>query len=125
MFGSKRPDPREVFTTRGEAWTKKFISRPRLEESLVGALRGHKDILLSGESGGGKSWLYKYVFADNKVEFLVANMALVPSEGGLEEALCELLVRENVVRRTGYEEEKNPKYAPQGVGVEFGHKKIY
>jgi DNA replicative helicase MCM subunit Mcm2 (Cdc46/Mcm family) len=39
------------------------------------ALRGNLHIIIHGESGTGKSWLYKKTFRDAGVQFLVANLA--------------------------------------------------
>ena len=47
------------------------VCRPDLEESSQRALRGTQHILIHGESGSGKSWLYKRVFSQTGVRYIV------------------------------------------------------
>ncbi len=87
MFGSK-VTPEEVFTPRSHDLNQKtYAERPTLEARLRRALNGHKYILLYGESGNGKTWLYKRVFQDAKVPFEVINLAKMHNEGSLNAVL--------------------------------------
>ena len=69
MFRKKRPKPDTVFTPRSaEVNEKMYVSRERQEEALKKAVGGSKNIIIHGESGCGKSWLYKKVFSEEKIE---------------------------------------------------------
>lgn len=57
-----RPKVSEVFTPRRASVNPAmYIERPRHERDLKRAIRGSLHAILSGESGSGKSWLYKHV----------------------------------------------------------------
>ena len=75
MF-SNRMKPEHVFTPRlAEVNKEMYVSRPHLEKALKTALRGNLHLLIHGESGTGKSWLYKQTFQNNAINFVVANLA--------------------------------------------------
>ena len=63
-----------------------YVDRPILEERLTQALRGTKYIVIHGESGNGKTWLYKRVFAKEQVYVQVLNLANVIALGGFPAA---------------------------------------
>lgn len=52
-----------------------YVRRDALEQELRQALQGALHILLHGESGCGKSWLYKKVLDEEKIFWLSANLA--------------------------------------------------
>lgn len=55
---SKKPE--EVFTPREpKVNANMYIDRPELETPLTSGLNDTKHLILHGESGSGKSWLYK------------------------------------------------------------------
>lgn len=82
MF-KRRPHPENVFTPRAaEINTRMYIDRPTLETRLSQALRGTKYIVIHGESGNGKTWLYKRVFAKEKIFAQTLNLANVIALGG-------------------------------------------
>lgn len=65
----------EVFTPRSHDVNEKmYVERPGLEKSLKQAIEGSQHVLLCGESGNGKSWLYKKVFYGN-FHYVAANCA--------------------------------------------------
>jgi len=64
-------------------------------------------MLLHGESGTGKSWLYKKTFADLSVSYLVANLANASRLGSISAELKNLVDREGQAVKKGYEEEKS------------------
>lgn len=82
-----RPEPEKVFTPRAaEINTRMYIDRPILEARLSQALRGSKYIVIHGESGNGKTWLYKRVFAKEGVSWQVLNLANVIALKGFSAA---------------------------------------
>jgi ABC-type dipeptide/oligopeptide/nickel transport system ATPase component len=64
-----------------------YISRTQLEKALIRAIDGGRNIVIHGESGCGKSWLFKRVFQKNKVPYLTVNMANALRLGDLNKAL--------------------------------------
>ncbi|GIX19851.1 MAG: hypothetical protein KatS3mg120_1527 [Erythrobacter sp.] len=63
-------EPSEVFTPRAATVNNSmYIPRPKLEERLLDALDSNKYIVIHGESGNGKTWLYKRVFAEKGIYF--------------------------------------------------------
>lgn len=66
-----------VFTPRSALVNKKmYISRDVLEKELLRKIRGTQHIIIHGESGCGKSWLYKNVFSENGFHYEVINLAI-------------------------------------------------
>jgi ABC-type lipoprotein export system ATPase subunit len=56
----KRPEIDEVFKPRNhEVNDRIYVHRPDLEKSLELGLSGSLHTVIYGESGSGKSWLYK------------------------------------------------------------------
>lgn len=103
-----RTKPEEVFTPRSaEVNVSMYVARPELEKALRNALRGNLHMVLHGESGTGKSWLYKKTFADLSTAYLVANLANASRLGTITAELKNLIDREGKAVKVGYEEEKS------------------
>lgn len=99
--------PEEVFTPRGDkVRDDMYISRPRLEQSLRNALRMSKHVVIHGESGSGKSWLYKKVLKEDKAFFEVVNLGLARSSGSISAVIQSALARYVRAYRSGYSESK-------------------
>lgn len=65
----------QVFTPRRHDVNETmYVGRPTLEKSLLRAVEGSQHVLLCGESGNGKSWLYRRVLY-GKHHFVAANCA--------------------------------------------------
>ncbi len=64
----RRPDINDVFTPRGDVkkYSGMYINRNNLESSFQNYLHGNFHIVISGESGYGKSWLYEKILHDLK-----------------------------------------------------------
>jgi len=106
MF-ERRLKPEEVFTPRSADVSDMYVARPELEKALRGAMRGNLHLLLHGESGCGKSWLYKKTFADLSVQFMVANLANASRLGSIGAELRNLVDRLQRAVKTSYTEEKS------------------
>ncbi|KHT50065.1 AAA family ATPase [Vibrio sinaloensis] len=123
---ARRILPNQVFTPRkSEVNADMYVDRSQLEEELIDALYGTNHILIHGESGTGKSWLYKHTFSDQNVPFMIANLSNASRLGGLEHELSNLIHQNSNVRKTGYEEEKS---AGLNAGIGSGkllHKATY
>jgi len=100
-------NPEEVFTPRSaEVNDEMYVPRHNLEEALRKSLRGNLHILIHGESGTGKSWLYKKTLTDLGVPFIVANLANASRLGSIAAELKNLVDREGDAVKTSYEEGK-------------------
>ncbi len=83
---SKRPT--EVFTPRGALPNlAMYIARPELEADLKQALTINTNVIVRGDSGCGKSWLYKKVLADLDAAYAIVNLAQAHSFGSVAEAV--------------------------------------
>ncbi len=104
---SRRQPPTEVFTPRSpNVNTQMYIPRNDLESRLQRGLDETFQLILHGESGSGKSWLYKKVFADLEVEYFVANMASALTAGSINSELNSLLA-DGSFEKTAYTETKS------------------
>jgi len=62
--------PEDVFTPRARVVNQSmYVHRPELERELKRAIRSGYHLVIFGDSGCGKSWLYKKVFDDERVVF--------------------------------------------------------
>lgn len=105
MFFSKKSKPEEVFTPRSpEVNSEMYIARPDLERSLKNALRGNLHIIIHGESGTGKSWLYKQYFSSNGIKYGIANLANARRLGSITKELENIVSRNSVPGLKGIEE---------------------
>ena len=73
----------EVFTPRSSAINSQmYVDRPELEKSLSRAFARNFHTLLYGESGNGKSWLYKRVLQKQDIPFQIVNLSSVARNQG-------------------------------------------
>jgi hypothetical protein len=101
------PRPEDVFTPRSaKVNAAMYVRRSDLEDMLLSALRGKLHIVIQGDSGTGKSWLYKKVLADEKAAYLIANLANASRLGSIGAEIRNLIEREGSAVKTGYDEEK-------------------
>ncbi|MCH8528068.1 MAG: ATP-binding protein [Kiritimatiellae bacterium] len=102
-----------------------YVLRQSLENSLISALRGRLHIVIHGESGTGKSWLFKKVLSDESAEYTVANLANASRLGSIAAELKNLVDREETAVKTGYEEEKFAELKPVFASVNLSHRGLY
>ena len=77
----------EVFTPRSPAVNKNmYISRVEQELAILNQLTVDKNLIIHGESGTGKSWLFKQTFDRFSIKYAVVNMANAARMGDLNEA---------------------------------------
>lgn len=114
-----RLTPDEVFTPRSPyVNSDMYVNRDSLERSLVNALIGRKNIIVTGESGSGKTWLYKRVFDQKKVYYETINLANASLKGSLEAAFKDKYDRLNQETITESTKSGGMKVTPGGVGVD-------
>lgn len=96
-----------VFTPRQHEVNKAiYITRPYLELALGNALTGAMHILIYGDSGCGKTWLYKKVLNDEKIKPVVANFANASRMQSLTQEFERLANAIDPIYETGYKETK-------------------
>lgn len=82
----------EVFTPRGALPNPEmYVPRPDLEDNLKQALSINTNVLIRGDSGCGKSWLYKKVLADLDAAYAIVNLAQARSFGSVGEAVIRTI----------------------------------
>ncbi|WP_081814773.1 AAA family ATPase [Hyphomonas jannaschiana] len=92
----------DVFTPRSpEVNADMYIRRVVQEYALVTNLSTNKHLLIHGESGSGKSWLYKHVFSQEGVPFTAVNMAVAARFNDVNAALADKFasIKTEVVRK--------------------------
>lgn len=116
LFGSN-PKPDEVFTPRSHDLNQRtYADRPNLEIKLKRALSGHKYIIIYGESGNGKTWLYKRVLNNLNVTFKIINLARIHNEGSLNALFALKLGGMGASMPTGTKTEIEGGIKPGGIG---------
>jgi archaellum biogenesis ATPase FlaH len=117
---SGTPRPEEVFTPRSSDVNRRsYVPRPELEEELTEGLTESQHLIIFGESGNGKSWLYKKVFETERVSYQVINLVQASRLGSLGAAFEDRLSRREELEKVEYELAKSGGVKPQGVGFDF------
>jgi hypothetical protein len=116
---ANRKKVNQVFTPRrDEVNNLMYVNRPKLEKDLRRAIEGSQHVVLCGESGNGKSWLYKKVFGD-EVRYVTANCANANRLSSLTKEIELVAFPGGVPVKTGYKETKGA-----GIGAGFLDAKI-
>lgn len=98
----------EVFTPRRNDVNREiYVDRKDLEKELSRSLMGSLHTLVFGESGSGKSWLYKKVLADMHAQIATANCANALRFQSLTAEIREVVTQEEPKRLTEMAEEMN------------------
>jgi AAA domain len=97
----------DVFTPRSpEVNLPMYVPRIRHETALLDSIRGSMHTLIFGESGNGKSWLYKKVLEQNEIPYAVANCSSASRKKSLTEEIRSTLIDEGTSTKTTYSEKK-------------------
>ncbi|TLF45931.1 ATP-binding protein [Halomonas urmiana] len=107
MFSQRSPYITDVFTPRNsDVNSEMYVDRPDLERELVRSLKRNSHSLLFGDSGNGKSWLYKKVLSDADIPFVVANCANASRLKSVTQEICNCLIEPGTVSKLGFSEQK-------------------
>lgn len=90
-----------------------YVPRPELEKELRRGLSGSQHLLLYGESGNGKSWLYKNLFEVDSVFSVAANCGNASRQKSLTKEIMGVAFPNGRVIKNGYSETK-------GAGANIG-----
>lgn len=97
----------EVFTPRSsQVNLKTYVPRLDLERMLLRSINGSMHSLLFGESGNGKSWMYKKVLDENDIRYKVANCANASRIKSITQEIVSSLTEPGTVQRVSYHENK-------------------
>jgi hypothetical protein len=99
-----------------------YVQRERLERRLIDAFNANKYIVIHGESGNGKTWLYKKVFAENDIHVDVVNLGQAAATGSLEDAFKQKLGEWGRSTITAQETNSSAGFKPGGMGVDHALK---
>lgn len=104
---STRKEITAVFTPR-QAYVnpEMYVARPELEKLLMRSINRNTHSLLFGESGNGKSWLYRHTLEKNKIPYVVANCANASRLGSITAEICAVLIEPGSVNKLGFTEDK-------------------
>lgn len=116
MISIETKKPNEVFTPRqSEVNVDMYVSRPYHEKMLRRWLDETMHGFIFGESGSGKTWLYKNFFSLLRVNYKVANCALAASKGSLRNEIFSVCCPNETSIKTGYTESKETSVSAFGV----------
>lgn len=116
----------EVFTPRNPVVNiDMYIPRKSLEKKLFRSVEGSMHSFLFGESGNGKSWLYKKVFVDNKINYVTANCANASRKNSILEEIYSVCVSNGKGTKVGYSETKKTKVTAIVAEGELSHEGQY
>ena len=85
----------DVFTPRGPVNRKMYINRGQVEDDLARSANDTLHIIIFGNSGCGKSWLYKKVFKEKGIFFLTVNLSGASSQQSIAKELVSTVGRRN------------------------------
>ncbi|WP_143961209.1 AAA family ATPase [Litoribacter populi] len=95
--------PEEVFTPRSHSINQySYVERKLHLKSLEEGFKGSKHIFLHGDSGTGKSWLYKDFLKKNDIRHLTVNLTNASRLGSLNQEFENTVNRELKKQKTGY-----------------------
>jgi hypothetical protein len=116
----------DVFTPRNpDVNQTMYIHRTELERALRDAIEGTLHALVHGESGCGKSWLYKKVLGDAGIDFIVVNLANASRFGGISKEMANIVSRAGETRKTGYTETKGAEVSAMVAKGSLAHEGQY
>ena len=102
-----------------------YIPREELEDALAKALAGNKHIIVHGESGSGKSWLYKQLLQTRGATVLVADMANASRFCSITEEFRNIIDRRVKAEKVSYTESKSTTGNAGLIQAEVAHEGDY
>jgi hypothetical protein len=125
-MANTRVAPEAVWTPRrSEVNSAMYVERPELQQQLNRFLCQNTNILIHGESGSGKSWLYRSVLDKLGAHLAVGNLANASRLGSITAEIKNLLNREQEPKKVGYDETKKAKVSTLVLGSELEHQGHY
>jgi hypothetical protein len=123
MPSSNKKAIKQIFTPRlSDVNNYMYIHRPELEKYFLQRLDDNRHVIVSGESGGGKSWLYKKMLNDDGIHYETLNCGDAQRFGSITEALQKLTDSIGQPRQTGYQDTLGAKANVGVAGVDSNRK---
>lgn len=98
----------EVFTPRrADVNHAMYVTRPEHERELRRALEGSQHLLIYGESGNGKSWLYKNLLDKDGVIYVAANCGNASRLGSITKEIENVVFPGGRALKSGFSEVKS------------------
>ena len=117
-MSTKRPKITEVFTPRSASVNPvMYIDRPSHQRDLKRAIEGSLHAILSGESGGGKSWLYRHVSQVENWVIFYANAGNAARQNTLTHTIALAIHDEGDREWTEYTQKLEGKLGAFGIGA--------
>ena len=124
MVGRKKVN--EVFTPRNSVVNADmYVDRPKLEKSLLRSVNGSMHSFLFGESGSGKTWMYKNLFNKEKIEYTIANCANMARQKSVEKVIFDACTDSGTSRKLRYSETTKAGISAAIAKSEVSHKGEY
>lgn len=119
-------NPAQVFTPRrsdvnSDMYVHRFDHEKKLSRWLDSSMHG----FIFGESGNGKTWLYKNVFNEREVEFVVANCAVASNKKSIRKEVYSVCVPRKHAVKTSYKETKNAGINALALKAGVNHEATY
>lgn len=122
----KKKEIKKVFTPRNDIVNKKmYIHRKELEVELKRKINGFKHIIIYGESGCGKSWLYKKVLSDEKIGYSMINLANVKRLGSITNVFKFEIAEQEKYEKTKYSDTTKAEANAIVAKSNLEHQKMY
>lgn len=122
---TRRKEITDVFTPRSPSVNEgMYVERPVLEKTLYRSINGSMHSFLFGESGNGKSWMYKKILEDKKVNYAVANCANASRKSSISKEILSVCVDSGNSKKIGFKETKKAGISAVGK-VEISHQAEY
>lgn len=102
-----------------------YVDRPKLEKLLLRSIHGSMHSFLFGESGTGKTWMYKNLFDKEKINYTIANCANMSRTLSVEKILFDACVSSGSSQKVSYSETKKAGINGGIAKGEVAHKGEY
>ena len=108
-MGIFHKEPEEVFQIRSATVDETvYVDREDLEKHLTRLVKAAPNIIIRGESGCGKTWLYKRVFEKENICYEIIDLSQAVNCGmTIEKVIQNKLDKDEEYIQTGYSTEKN------------------
>jgi len=107
ILKKERKEITEIFTPRSSSVNNDmYIERKELEKKLYRSVHGSMHSFLFGESGNGKSWLYKKVLAEKNINHVVANCANASRKDSITDEIYSVCHVAGEVTKVAFKEVK-------------------
>ncbi len=115
---NSRPLPNKVFTPRAPVVNgKMYISRDEQEKALSRALMSNYCIVIYGDSGCGKSWLYKRAFSELGVSYSILDLNSCKNRDDVDLKILDKISKLEEYVEEGKSEERELDVRPLRMGA--------